>query len=438
MLRVCIVSLPAAPVVDPTIRGNIGGTETRAWLFARTLAQLPDTNVQFVVRHNQPLPRDEYDGVRVHTLVDPLFNLYEQVGLCVERRLGFPWLRIKRWEWNLLWRLPRLALLRMKGTHGGDYLAPDAHYSDIDCDVFCTFGVQMNSAKVIASASKAGKPTVLVLGSDGDLDERFKTDPAYVNPYGDRAPVCQWILGQATRIVCQTEEQKRLLSERFSRTGEVIANPIDLADWDRKAAANAELPVKGTRFVLWVGRAEPDHKRPMECVEVARLVPEIPFVMVMNPRDSFEEARVRAAAPGNVTILPYASPDVMPAVMARALAMLNTSALEGFPNTFLQAGAARIPAVSMLIGEEFLKQSGGGAFTAGSRSSVVDAVRRFARDESDRTTVGARGRAWVEAHHDARNQAAMLRDASVRALKGGNPNCPNEAGSVPGMLSPGL
>ena len=56
MLDACLVSLPAAPVVDSSIRGSIGGTETRAWLFARLLSELPDTKITFVVRHREPLP----------------------------------------------------------------------------------------------------------------------------------------------------------------------------------------------------------------------------------------------------------------------------------------------------------------------------------------------------------------------------------------------
>jgi len=430
MLRACLVSLPAAPVVETTIPGNIGGTETRAWLFARTLAKRGDTEVTFIVRHREPLPRTTYENVEVRTLVDPLFNLHEQVGMSVERRPGFPWLRIKQWRPSLLWRLPEVAVRRFLDSRNRDPYAADPTYEGVSTDVFCTFGVQTNSAKVIASAHQAGKPAVLVLGSDGDLDERFFTDPDYINPYGDRSPVCRWILREADAIVCQTPDQQRLLQGRFQRSGVVVANPIDLTEWDCRAAEKVVLPVTGDRFVLWVGRAEPEHKRPMMCIEIAAKVPEIPFVMVMNPRDPAEEARVRASVPQNVTIVPSLAPDRMASLMSRALALLNTSALEGFPNTFLQAGAARIPAISLVVGDDFFHASGGGVCTRGDLDAAAKSIRRYASDAALRESVGAKSRSWIAGHHNAATQTAALRDVLRQAVESGV-----RAGAVDGATS---
>src|SRR6187431_608784 len=72
MLRACFVCLPAASVIDPTLGGPIGGTETRAWLFARTLARRDDTQVTFVVR-NRELMDGVVDGVTIRTHVDRVF-----------------------------------------------------------------------------------------------------------------------------------------------------------------------------------------------------------------------------------------------------------------------------------------------------------------------------------------------------------------------------
>jgi hypothetical protein len=396
MLRACFVCLPAASVINPKLSGPIGGTETRAWLFARTLARRDDTQVTFVVRNRQPM--DGFvDGVTIRTHVDRVFNLFEQVGMCVIRRPGFPGLTIRRWQPSLLWQLPAAVAVRLFSPRP-DPTQPAPHFQSIDCDVFCTFGVQTVSAAVIASAHAAGKKAVLVLGSDGDLDAKFLTDPDYVNPYGDRASVCRFILDQADVIVCQTQEQQQLLKERFGRDGIVIENPIDLEDFDRRAATPPEQRSPDRRPVLWVGRAESIHKRPMLAVEIAKRCPEIPFLLVMNPRDP-------------ATIRDHVPPPEMPALMASSLAMLNTSSLEGFPNTFLQAGAARIPIVSLLVGDRFLDQSGAGVYCHGDLERAATELRRLRLDPAISTTMGQAGRRWVDHHHNAVTQAEALRQA---------------------------
>ncbi len=419
MLRACLVCLPAASVVDPTLGGSIGGTETRAWLFARMLARRADTTVTFVVRNRTPMGRS-IDGVSVRTHIDRVFNLFEQVGMCVRRRAGFPWLAIRQWRPRLLWQLPAAIGMHLLSPNV-DPTRPARTFQEIDCDVFCTFGVQTTSAVVIASAHAAGKPAVLVLGSDGDLDPKFLTDPDYVNPYGDRASVCRFILEQADSIVCQTAEQQRVLKERFGRDGVVIANPIDLEEFDRRAGAvvarspdpatptDRRFPESARRPVLWIGRAEPIHKRPMLAIDIARRCPEIPFLLVMNPRDPAEDARVRAAAPSNVTIREHVPPTEMPALMASALALLNTSSLEGFSNAFLQAGAARVPVVSLVVGDEYLAPSGAGICCQGSVDRAVEALNRMARDAGFRSNAGINGRRTVERRHAAAARAAELR-----------------------------
>ncbi len=405
MLRACLVCLPAASVVDPAIGGPIGGTETRAWLFARTLARRSDTAVTFVVRHRSTLPVS-IDGVTVCTRIDRVFNLFEQVGHCVSRRSGFPWLKIRQWRPQLLWQLPAAVAIRLVRP-GVDPTRPSPFFQSLDGDVLCTFGVQTTSATVIASAQAAGKRAVLVLGSDGDLDEKFLTDPDSVNPYGDRASVCRFILERADAIVCQTPDQQRVLKERFGRDGVVIANPFDLDDFDRLAAAWPG--TRPDRPVLWIGRADGIHKRPLLAIEIARQCPELAFLLVMNPRDPAEEARVRAAAPANVTIESHVSPSKMPGLMKSSLALLNTSSLEGFSNAFLQAGAAGVPVVSLVVGEDFLRESGGGIWCSGVVEHAAATLQTLARDDERRRDIGRQGRFWVEQHHAAATRAGELR-----------------------------
>ena len=183
-----------------------------------------------------------------------------------------------------------------------------------------------------------------MIASDVDLDERYVPGSTFVSPYGDRAEVCYWLIRQADAIVVQTEAQQRMLQKRFDRESTVIANPIDVGWWsDRGTGAADAVSGEQDRYVLWVGRAESVHKRPRLLIDLARRCPEIPFLMILNPKDQAVEDQIRRDAPQNVRIVSSVPYDEMPRVMSRAALLVNTSSMEGFPNVFLQAAACNVP-----------------------------------------------------------------------------------------------
>ncbi len=419
-MRICLTALNAYPVVDPLADGPIGGVETRAWLLARGLAAQPDLAVQLVVRHPR-LPRlTSCQGVEIVPLVDPLFPLWQALGTCVERTAGFPGLRLRRWDWRLLWWLPRLAVDRL--IRGRVYASdlPDPRLIRLQADVYGTFGVQTHSAVVIRSAHAAGRPAVLFLGSDGDLDPIFETGGAARDPYGTRADVGRFILQTADLIIVQTEDQQRQLRDRFGRTAEVLPNPIDVQEWETalRESPEAHATLGLERYVLWVGRAESVHKRPQVCLEVARQCPDVAFLMILNPRDAGVEAEIRRRAPANVRIVERIPVPQMPAVFRRAALLLNTSRLEGFPNVFLQAALSGVPIASLEVGEEFLRAAGAGECFHGDVDALSWAIKQWwSRRPSP--AVDSPAACYVRERHGLAQQAArltsLLRGASVRS-----------------------
>jgi glycosyltransferase involved in cell wall biosynthesis len=414
-LDVCLVALHALPAIRPTENRPVGGTETRAWMLARGLAGAPDTAVRFVVRGEWGMEPFTAQGVQVLPRYDRLYSLYESVGHCLQKQPGFPWVKLRRFHPRLLWQVPVLTAARLLGEGRGDPRTPDPFYQHIETDLFCTFGVQANSARVIAAAHAAGKPAVLMIGSDGDLDARYTPQSDYVSQYGDRAPVCHWMLQQADVVVTQTQQQMQMLQERFGRTGKLLANPIDLAEWDSRAGAPLPSELRGGLdcYALWVGRAEPLHKRPQLLLEVARRCPGVDFLMILNPREAALEQQVRSERPANVQIVTSVPYDLMPALFARAAVFVSTSALEGFPNVFLQAAAAGVPIASLEVGEEFLQASGAGECTAGDIDRLAEIVRRCWESPSPGTETARR---YLQEHHDLSRQVSRLREIFSNAL----------------------
>lgn len=415
-LRICLVALNAYPVIDSTVQGTFGGIETRSWIFAKALASLPDVEVHFVVRHFRNLNQQVYAGVRLHLWLDRLYPLRESVLSRVSFTSRFPWLRVLKPSWSLLWELPLLACSKILRGGRRDPLTPNSLLKGIPADLFLTFGVQSNSATVIATAHAMNKPAALFLGSDGDLDERYARQENFVSVYRDRADVCQWLLRNADLILAQTEQQRHLLKERFKRDSKVISNPIDHETWDELARCPIENPVIRDldRYALWIGRADSVHKRPQLCVELARLCPEVHFLMIMNPRDDVVEEQVRSTAPANVTIVSSVPFEQIPAVFSKAAVLVNTSSLEGFPNTYLQAALSRVPIASLVVEPAFLTQTRSGHCANGD----LEKMSGYIRDTwlGDRQTDPEYAREEIISRHGLHASTKKLNQALLELL----------------------
>ena len=400
-LRICIVAFNAYPAVNPADGGQVGGTETRAWLLARHLAKRAGVEVLFAVRSTGPVPPSVVEGVRIVGLRDRFYRLREAVGGFASRQAGFPWIKVHRWSASLLWQVPLLASARLFEARPTDPRQPMPFFEQIEADLFCCFGNQATAATAIASSHATGRPAVLFLGSDDDLNPGYTADSAVRNPYGDSGATCYFSLQEADAVFTQTPEQSEVLRDRFGREGTLVPNPIDLAEWDSRASAMLppELHAGLDRFVLWMGRAEKIHKRPQVLIEIAQLCPEVPFLMLLNPRDPAVDAEIRLSAPSNVRIVSQVPFPLMPALFRKVIACINTSSLEGFPNAFLQAAASRVPIVSTDVGRSFLEESRAGLCVEGDRPRAADTLREWMNSPELRSQVGTRGRAFVEQQH---------------------------------------
>ncbi len=406
-MRICFVALNAYPAIDPRIPGGFGGIETRSWLFAKALAKYPNFDVSFVVRHHEPLLQPEYSGVKLVLLKDALYPIRDSLLSRMKTRSRFPYRWLAQPRISDLYYLPRLAIgkLLRKNTKPCE---ADPFYTSIHADLFLTFGVQSTSATVIASAQATGRKAVLFLGSDNDLDERYLSPTNFVSIYRDRADVCAWVLQQADRILCQTESQRQILKERFYRDATIVSNPIDVESWDAEMLSTvaAEQEHQLARYALWVGRADAVHKRPQLLIELARLCPEVQFLMIMNPRDDVVESEVRLSAPQNVTIIREVPFSQMPGLFKKTTCLVNTSSLEGFANTFLQAAISRVPIGSLAVAPEFLKVANAGFFADGNLPALAQFVDRCWNDNSVSQSDAARN--YVIEHHSLAAQSEQL------------------------------
>ncbi|QDT55373.1 Glycosyl transferases group 1 [Caulifigura coniformis] len=398
---VTIVALNASAVINPQAGARIGGLETFAWNLARALAA-DRFEAFFAVRATTMPPEKVVDGVTLLVDFEPLRDLRRGVSEQVLVERSFPWLRVKKWSPALLWRVPILAVARLFGGERSLDQRFGKLLSPLRPGIVIALGVSAESAAALAAAEAAGHEGIIWLQSNGDLDERFFREPGYRNVYGVTGDDANACLKGKHLLIAQTEHQRERLRTLTGRECAVIQNPVDL-DAFSPPAENAE-----RRGVLWIGRYDRFHKRPLLALEIARNCPEIPFLFVINDGDPAVAEELRRSKPENVSVVDFVPRPEMPGRFRSAAAFLSTGSLEheGFPNVLLEAAAAGLPIVSLHDFDGFLKRSECGIATDGDLSLAASSLAQLARDRAEWLRRSVAGRAYVEANH---SMAIVLR-----------------------------
>ena len=207
-------------------------------------------------------------------------------------------------------------------------------------------------------------------------------------------------------IVVQTEEQVELCQAAFER------RPVLIKSIEPLPQPQDHVPVA----FLWVGRLV-SYKRPLEYIELAQALPEASFWMIGVPISHHDDDQHVAAAAvekargvPNLEMLPPMPHAEVGALMARAVASVNTADFEGMPNVLLEAWARGVPALVLTHDPGgVVRREGLGEFAQGSRTRLVELAREQWVTRGDRRALAERCRAYIETHHAPDRVAAEWR-----------------------------
>jgi hypothetical protein len=403
--QLAIVAWQALPAIFSDAGLNIGGGETRLWTLARAVAKQTGVRVAIAVAANEPGFPHQNDGVELWISVDR----FSKTRRFVSEHIDFsPKLRMKRFHPALLYQVPWLLVTRPLRNRDPQPMRPDPRLRARSPDVWAGFGVTADTARTVATAIEQGKPSIVFIQSNADLDERLASGERFLSRWGDPSEDRLFVIHNATTIVCQTRLQLDVLRQRFGREGQLIRNPIDPQRWRLPKRSN-------DRYVLWIGRYDSFHKRPLMMIHAAAQCPTIRFKMVINPADRDIADQVKRLKPANVEIISQVPFERMPDLFAGAGLFVSTgdSACEGFPNVLLQSAASHTPTVSVNEFDGFLKASGAGIDCGGNPACLADQIR--SQWQSPTTDWQAVDRYLAENHDLA--QAAQRVAELVQSLK---------------------
>ena len=364
--QLAIVAWQAMPAIFADAGKNIGGAETGLWTLARALAAQTDIRVALAVAASHGGYPHRQDGVDLWVTVDR----FTKTRRFVSDHIDFsPKLRLKRFHPALIYRVPWLMVTRPLRNRDPQPMMPDPRLQSRSPDVWAGFGVTADTARTVATAIRQGKPSIIFIQSNADLDERLASGQSFVSRWGDPSEDRLFVIRNATTIVCQTRRQVDLLKQHFGRDGQWIRNPIEMQLWDLQKRGD-------DRYVLWIGRYDSFHKRPLMMIRAAAKCPTIRFKMIINPADRDIEDQVQRVKPPNVEIISHVPFERMPDLFAGASLFVSTGDpdCEGFPNVLLQAAASHTPIVSINDFDGFLKASGAGIDCGGNPDCLADQV----------------------------------------------------------------
>lgn len=325
-MRVCLVSLRALPALSEEHKHErLGGEEVQHAQLAVALARRGYDVRLVVADFGQP------DGA-VYQGVTTLKAFKESAGL--------PGLRFIYPRWTQLWS----AIARA------------------DADVYYYSCAGMILGMLAMFCGRHGRRLVFRIASDDDCDPnkveiRLRRD-RWLYQYG---------LERADALLVQTVTQQRALSRNHGLDSKVAGMLV------ARPAETDGMPTKDVD-VLWVANIR-HIKRPDRLLDLARALPSIRFHMVgalvPDEEDLYRRVEAAARALPNLTFhggVPYMD---IGKLFDRAKVFANTSDLEGFPNTYLQAWVRGIPVVTLFDPDGLIK-----AERLGSAHTTLDEMSR--------------------------------------------------------------
>jgi glycosyltransferase involved in cell wall biosynthesis len=361
--RVC-VSLPYAAQLVSSASKYFGGAEVRGATFLFGLARSGLFDVHVVVLGEPGAPTVRADGITVHTRPD--------VPVSVVSPLPNPSATV---------------------------------WGQVDADVYLTFGANEASAQLVHYCRAVSRPMVLSIASDAAFDESVHELSTTCDAYGVPGHYPWYAIRHAHTVLVQTERQQALYAARYGRDAVLVRNPLPTAT--RQPARQA--PQYGGRM-LWIGRLDPN-KRYEEALILAAALPHRELIMVCNNILSLGENTIdelQTAMPNLMLADQVALADT-DALFRFSDVLVNTSVVEGFPNTFLQAGAQGIPVVTMGVDPDgMLRQHGCGRAADGTSVGLAHEVEALLNDTEAYAAAAAANSQWAHDRHDPDARIAEL------------------------------
>jgi glycosyltransferase involved in cell wall biosynthesis len=352
--KICFLSLNAYPVLTGKNLGYAGGAEVQQVLLAKELVAY-DYDISFVTyRHGNNT--ENVDGIEIiKTYERDKANEISEV-----QKSAYIFASLKKANADIYFH-----------SAGSTGVLP----------LYCALNRKKFVHRITTDAIVLGKPLSGNLSIDRKIADLLE-------------------IKRADSVVAQSNYQKNILKERFNVESVVIRNGMEIP------------PVKYDKpeppIILWVGTMS-SVKRPDLFIELAKAIPNASFEMIGGENKSepnlYNEIAFTTQGIRNIKFHGFIPYQEINNYFRRSSIFVNTSTIEGFPNTFIQAWAHYLPVISLNVDPDKIIQSEKIGFHSGNFKNLVDDVVALIENNELREDLGRKARRYVEREHNIKNIA---------------------------------
>lgn len=190
-------------------------------------------------------------------------------------------------------------------------------------------------------------------------------------------------------IITQHGQQSDDLKKNLNLNSLTVPSIIEIAAAKKTAKRKS---------ILWVGRSDV-WKKPLAFIDLARRYPAEKFVMICRPG----KIKIQPVSLPNLKFFGAVPFTTISQFFAQASVLVNTSIAEGFPNTFLQAGAAGVPVLSFKVNpDNYINKHRCGLIGSNQLKQILNDPIRLKR-------MGQNHYRYVKKYHSLKNLAIFKR-----------------------------
>jgi len=274
-------------------------------------------------------------------------------------------------------------------------------FKKINADIYFTSSANSNVGLVSYYCKRNKKKHIHRTAHQMDVDG------SYIDKKGLIGRIYKYGLIHSDLIITQNEEHKILLKQNHDIESVVVKNGFDFNSVLKNNS------IKNRIHILWVARYE-KWKRPQAFLELAECFPDYNFIMICpagQEDDNYKDFIEQTKKIDNLKFIKKVNYYDIQGYFDKAVIFVNTSTYEGFPNTFIHAGIAGTPILSLNVNpDNFINKYNCGYFCNDDFKQLKDNLAKLLKNKKDWKEKSNNIFIYTKENHDIKKNINIIKD----------------------------